>query len=159
MAETAQRIEARRGGPAYGEDYAAWVEHQARLLRERRTDELDFDNLIDEVEGLSVTVYRELLSPLRLVLMHMLKWDYQPARRTRSWQNSIRNNRADVVDLLDANPSLRPRLDKVVAKAYFQARGAASGDTDLPLRTFPETCPYDWKAITTREHPLPGDEA
>ena len=158
MADLAPRIDARRAGVAYADDYAAWVEHQARLLRERRTAELDFENLIDEVESLSVTVYRELVSALRLVLVHMLKWDFQPTHRTRSWQTSIRNNRAEVSDLLNENPSLRSKLDKVWTKAYFSARGEASGETDLPLRTFPETCPYDWAAITMREHPLPGDD-
>ena len=149
----------RSGGVAYADDYAAWIEHQARLLRERRIDELDFEILIDEVESLSVTVYRELVSAIRLILMHMLKWDFQTTHRTRGWQASIRNNRAEVVDLLTENPSLRSRLEAAVKKAYYQARGEASGETDLRLRTFPETCPYDWTAITTRDYSLPGDEA
>lgn len=159
MTERAHIIDARRDGVAYADDYAAWVEHQVRLLRERRTDELDFENLIDEVESLSVTVYRELVSALRLVLMHMLKWDYQATHRTRSWQSSIGVNQSNALDLLGENPSFKSRLDAAISKAYFAARREASGETDLPLRTFPDTCPYDWTTITTREHPLPGDDA
>ena len=158
MADLASRIDARRDSVAYADDYAAWVEHQVRLLRERRTGELDFENLIDEVESLSVAVYRELVSALRLVLMHMLKWDYQPTHRTRSWQISLRNNRAEILDLLTENPSFKSRIEAALKKAYFQARGDASGETDLPLKVFPEVCPYDWTAITTREHPLPDDD-
>ena len=159
MADLAPRIEARRDSAGYADDYAAWVAHQVRLLRERRLDELDFENLIDEVESLSSTVYREFVSVLRLIVMHMLKWDYQPTRRTRSWQSLIGVNQRNALDLLIENPSFKSRLDTALSKAYFAARREASGETDLPLKTFPETCPYDWTAIMTREHLLPGDDA
>ena len=135
MADLAPRIDACRDSVAYADDYAAWVEHQARLLRERRTDELDFENLIDEVESLSITVNREFVSALRLVLMHMLIWDYQPTHRTRSWQSSISVNQGNALDLLVENPSFKSRLEAALSKAYFVARREASGETDLPLRT------------------------
>ena len=159
MAETPSRLESRRDGVAYADDYAAWVAHQARLLRERRTDELDFDNLIDEVESLPVIIYREYVSALRLVLTHMLKWDYQPAFRSRSWQSSIAVHRDSALDLLSENPSFKSRREAALLRAYRDACREASGETDLPLKDFPAICPYDWTAITTREHPLPGDDA
>ncbi len=157
MAETVQWLEARRSGPAYGEDYAAWLEHQLTLLRERRVDEIDYENLIDEVGDLGSNVWDKYVSAIELVLLHMLKWDHQPARRGRSWQQSIAVHRDRLLDVLAQNPSFKPRQDDAVARAYRYARSEASGKTDLPLKIFPETCPYDWAEITTREHPLPGD--
>ena len=158
MAERAHLTELRAKAPGYADDYAAWVGHQVALLKARRTDELDFENLIDEVESLASSVYREFVRAIRLVLLHMLKWDHQPARRTRSWQISIAVHRNDVGDLLTDNPSFKSKQDRAVAVAYRRARLEASGETDLPLKTFPENCPYEWGAIITRSHQLSGDD-
>ena len=129
------------------------------LLRERRADELDYDNLIDEMGDLGSNVFDAFVSAIEIVLLHMLKWDFQPGRRTRSWQGSILEHRERIRDRLLQNPSFQPKRDDAVARAYRYARTAAVKETELPLRTFPDTCPYDWTAITTREHPLPGDDA
>lgn len=158
MAETAQRIETRRA-PAYGEDYAAWVEHQLVLLRARRVEELDYENLIDEVGDLGSNVYDKIVSAVEIVLLHMLKWDFQPGRRSRSWQGSILEHRRRIEREMRRNPSFHSRIEEAVGDAYPAAQAAAVKETELPLRTFPETCPYDWTAITSREHPLPGDDA
>lgn len=148
-----------RSGPGYGEDYAAWIEHQRQLMREQRLEELDLENLIDEVGDLGSSIWDKYVSAIELVLLHMLKWDHQPSHRGRSWQQSIAVHRDRLIDVLSQNPSFKPRREDAVARAYRYARREASGETDLPPRAFPETCPYDWTAITTREHPLPGDDA
>ena len=159
MAERAQTIEQRRQAPAYAADYAAWIEHQLKLLRERRVDEIDYDNLIDEMGDLGSNVFDAFVSALEVVLLHMLKWDYQPERRSRSWQLSIVEHRDRLQDLLRRNPSFRSSASEAVGNAYRYGRTRAARETERPLRTFPDTCPYDWTAITTREHPLPGDDA
>lgn len=159
MAELAQRIDARRDATAYEQDWAAWAAHQANLLKQRRFDELDVDNLLDEVESLAARDFKAWVSAIRLVLMHMLKWDYQPDRRTRGWFVTIVRERTEIEDGLEMSPSYARRTDEAIAKAYRGARREAAAETGLPPNTFPETCPYDWTAITTREHPLPGDDA
>lgn len=157
--DTAQRLDLRREQPAYADDYAAWVGHQQQLLAERRTGELDFENLIDEVGDLGSNVYDKFVSALEVILLHLLKWDFQPARRSKSWVSSIDEHRDRTSDGLRRSPSFKPRIDEAVATAYRYARQRAVRETDLPLKTFPDTCPYDWAAITTRAHPLPGDDA
>ena len=140
--------------PAYEKDWAAWVDHQVELIKARRFDELDIENLVDEVSSLGLSNYRAFISALRIVLLHMLKWDYQPDYRGRSWLKSIVTHRFQVEGDLEDNPSYEARIPDAVRRAYRQARRQAAMETGLSPRTFPETCPYDWDEITTREHKL-----
>jgi Domain of unknown function DUF29 len=146
-------------GPRYREDYAAWIAHQLVLLHERRVGEIDYDNLIDEVGDLGSNVWDKYVSALEIVLLHMLNWDFQPQLRSRSWQGSILEHRDRAIDVLADNPSFKSRQADAVARAFRYARTRAVRETQLPLKTFPEICPYDWDAILTRSHPLPGDDA
>jgi len=159
MGESSHILDARRQGVAYADDYAAWIEHQLVLLRERRVDEIDFENLIDEVGDLGSEIFDKYASAIEVVLLHMLKWDHQPTHRSRSWQLSIVEHRDRLIDVLRKNPSFKSRRGEAVSQAFRYGRVRAARETDLPLKHFPETCPYDWTAITTREHPLPGDDA
>ncbi len=159
MAETVHRLESRKSGPGYGDDYAAWIDHQLTLLRERRVDEIDYENLIDEVGDLGSEIFDKYASAIEVVLLHMLKWDHQSGQRTRSWVLSILEHRRRLETVLAKNPSFKSRRDEAISQAYRYAQVRAARETDLPLKTFPVTCPYDWTAITTREHPLPGDDA
>ncbi len=145
--------------PVYADDWAAWVERHVELLLQRRFDELDIENLADEVGSLARGNFKAWVSAIRLVLLHMLKWDYQPEYRTRSWQSSIAVQRVRIALEIEDNPSYVGRIEEAVAKAYRLARTQGSDETELYLKTFPETCPYDWAEITTREHLLPGDHA
>lgn len=154
MADTAQRIESRRA-PGYDEDWSAWMWRHADLLKQGRFGELDLPNLIDEVESLAKRDYRAWASAIRIVLLHMLKWDYQPSRRSESWLRSIVDRQPVILDTLADSPSYGPRLQETVAKAYTAARRQAWQETRLPPDTFPETCPYDWAAITERAFELP----
>ncbi len=95
-------------------------------------------------------IYNRMESALRLTLMHLLKWDHQPEKRTRSWHLSIRNGRLDVEELLERHPSLRHRLPGAIARAYRRARIEAAGETDLDEDVFPAACPYAFEDIMTR---------
>ena len=153
MAEQDSQLSAHRA-TAYDRDWAAWLDHQSQLLRERRFDELDLDHLIDEVNDLGISSYRVFVSAVRIVLLHMLKWDYQPAgRANRSWWLSIDEHRDRIERELQDSPSYRTRTAEAVTRAYPSARRGASAETGLPLKTFPENCPYDWDAIVSRDHP------
>ena len=154
MAERDHLIALRAAAPGYEQDYAAWLDRQIGLLRERRFDELDLTNLLDEVESLGRSDFKSFVSAIEIVLLHMLKWDHQPQKRTRSWQGSILEHRRRIDRELKDSLSYRNRVDDAVARAYDAAQAKAVSETGLPLATFPEACPYDWAAITTREHPL-----
>lgn len=90
---------------------------------------------------------RELSSRLLVLLCHLLKWYYQPERRSPSWETTIQLQRAEIADLLADNPSLRPQLADFVTRAYPKARLAARGETGLDLKIFPVICPYAISAI------------
>ena len=159
MAEQAHLAELRTKPIGYAEDYAAWVERQLMLLREHRFEELDVDNLIDEVSDLGKSEFRQFRSSIEVVLVRMLKWDHQPRRRSTSWQISIAEHRSRIAEELTDSPSYRSRQDEAVLSAYRTARFAAARETKLSLERFPTTCPYDWGAITSRDHDLPEDAA
>ncbi len=154
MAERKHLIELRGTPPGYAEDYAAWLQHQVALLQAGRYAELDKANLIDEVESLGRSDFKGFVSSIEVVLLHMLKWGYQPERRTRSWQSSIVEHRRRIEQELVDSPSYKSRVEDAARRAYAVAVARAAAETELPLPTFPDACPYDWSAIMTREQPL-----
>lgn len=123
-------------------DFVAWADKQALLLEQRRWDDLDLVNLIEEVRGLGNAERKELKSRLRILLGHLLKWQYQPQNRSNSWMSSIREQREEIQELLERSPSLKPNFSLAVIEAYPKGVHLAVQETNLPYETFPEACPY-----------------
>jgi len=134
----------------YERDVYAWSLEQACLLRAGRFSEIDTENIAEEILDVGKAEYRILESALRTLLAHMLKWDHQPERRSRSWENTIAEQRDRVEQQLRDNPSLNRRIDEAVTRAYRGARRLASTQMRRDVDTFPEECPYNWDAILTR---------
>ncbi len=126
----------------YEEDYNLWLDQTIEALRAGRFQELDVNALIDELESMSKRDKREVLSRLKVLLMHLLKWQYQPDKHTASWEITIRNIREEIQQILLDSPSLKSYPALVLDQAYASARQNASTETGLPISTFPETCPY-----------------
>ncbi len=137
----------------YERDLHAWSLEQARLLRDGRLAEIDTENIAEEILDVGKTEYRVLQSAFRVLLAHMLKWDHQP-EHSRSWQNTILEQRDRIEEQLADNPSLKPRLAEAARKGYRAGRLRASGETDIDLDQFPEECPYDLEAIMNRAFKL-----
>ncbi len=135
----------------YDEDFAAWSSEQAALLRAGRVAELDLENIAEELESLMKSDRRALASHLQVVLLHLLKWQFQPGRRGSSWSTSIRNGRIEAAAILADSPSFRRQVPELVAARYPTARRNAADETDLPLRTFPQDCPYAVEQILDPE--------
>ena len=131
----------------YEQDFFAWTQQQANLMREHQFDALDLEHLIEEIESMGASERRQLANRLKLLLAHLLKWQYQPHLQSRSWSATIKEQRLSIQDLLDDNPSLRGTLDVVIPKAYRLARLLAVRETNLEESTFPERCPYSWGQI------------
>lgn len=157
MAERDPRVPSRRNSPGYDEDFAAWAETQAALLREGRFEELDIEHLADEVESVGKSEFRALKSAIALIVLHMMKWDYQPEKRSRSWRVTIHGQRRAVTELLKENPSFKARLDEAIEGAWIGVPGEIERETTIPVERLPETCPYDWDAIMTRLHEFDPD--
>lgn len=126
----------------YDTDTYTWAKQQADALRRRSANEVDWDNVAEEIESVGKSQASELRSRYAILLLHLLKWRYQPERRSRSWEATIRVQRKSILDHLEENPGLRARRDELLGRAYFEARQGASGETDLPVETFPETNPF-----------------
>ena len=128
--------------PTYEEDFYAWTQDQAEKLRARRHNELDWDNLAEEMESLGGSQKSEIRSRLRVLLQHLLKWQYQPEKRCHSWQSSIGEQRIHIEGVVADSPSLARFPDEAMDWAYLRARRAAADETGLPIETFPAACPY-----------------
>ncbi len=132
----------------YDRDILLWVEAMAELLRQGKYDQLDFVHLIEEVEDLGKRERDRFTSSIRLILHHLLKWQFQPSKRSRSWTQTIQRERLNLENDLQDTPSLvRVLNDEILIKLYGQARKAAAIETELPIETFPLDCPYSWDQI------------
>jgi hypothetical protein len=128
----------------YDQDFYAWTQEQAALLREGAVHELDLLHLAEEVQDLGVSQSHAVSSDLYQVLLHLLKWQYQPLRRrdSHSWQDSIVEHRDRIDRLCARMHALRRQLPAMLADEYPRARRRARYQTGLPLTTFPERCPW-----------------
>jgi hypothetical protein len=130
---------------AHDRDFYAWTQNQSQLLRAGQFDALDSQQIAEELEDMGRTEKRALESRIEVLVMHLLKWQYQPNLRSRSWQLTIREQRLRVQTLLEDNPSLKPHLSQRIDKIYRLAVIAAERETGLNL--FPDTCPYEIEQI------------
>ncbi|MBS3030452.1 MAG: DUF29 domain-containing protein [Dolichospermum sp. DET50] len=126
----------------YNQDFYAWTQKQAKALEQKLVLELDWQHLQEEVQSLGRHEYRELISRLGVLIGHLLKWEYQPEQRSRSWFLTIREQRRAIVRHLRQNPSLKSRITEAMLDAFEIGIDLALRETNLPLRTFPENCPY-----------------
>jgi hypothetical protein len=114
----------------------------AEALQTGQLEQLDLKNLAEEIEGLGRSEKRELRSRLQVLLMHLLKWQYQPQRRSHSWQSTITEQRIQLAGLLQDSPSLKPHLEEIFEDCYQAARQMEATETQLPIAQFPATSPY-----------------
>jgi Domain of unknown function DUF29 len=126
----------------YEEDLYTWTREQAALLRAHRTEALDWDHLAEELESMVGRDQRELKNRLRIILLHLLKWQAQPARRGASWRKSLRTQRRHIRDLLQQSPSLRCHVSGLMQEAYADAVKDAVDESGLPADRFPSDCPF-----------------
>ena len=127
----------------YDTDFYAWANEQAALLRAGKLSAADIEHIAEEIESMGRGEKRELVSRLRVLLHHLLKWQHQPSRRGNSWRLSIANARDELETHLRDNPSLKAKLGEAVSDAYRLARRDAAAETGLPESAFPTECPYE----------------
>jgi len=126
----------------YETDFYGWIQNQANVLRAGSFASLDLDNLIEEIESMGKSHQRALESRLEILLIHLLKWQLQPDRRSPSWKSSIREQRKRIADHLMKNPSLKPRVPEAVETAYDYAIMGTSRETGMEEAVFPAQCPW-----------------
>ncbi len=142
----------------YRTDFHAWSQQQAQLLKAGRLEDADLAHLIEELESMGASERSQLRNRLKILLAHLLKWQYQPEYRSRSWRATIKEQRLSLLDLLDENPSLKSMLDMQIGKAWPLAVLLAVRETNLDETTFPAVCPYTRERIfRLDDYPEEGD--
>jgi hypothetical protein len=148
-----------RPAASYEGDLSRWIAEQVAALRESRWADLDWENLAEEVESVGRNDRRELISRLEVLLAHLLKCMFQPARRTRSWDQSIREQRDEIAKLIARSPSLRPLLRKSFDSAYSHAVSIAERDTGLAETHFPPKAPFTLQRALSPQYWPDGEDA
>lgn len=131
----------------YEQDYLLWIETTLTQLRQGRLTELDLANLIEEIEDMGNSQKLALESNLRVLLMHLLKWKYQPDKQTNSWKYTIVEHRKRIIKSFKISFSLKPYLERVFAECYRDAVDLASAETGLSEATFPDRCPFSQEDV------------
>lgn len=135
----------------YDQDFYAWTQQQAKFLKEKAFDKLDISHLFEEVESMGKHEKRELSSRLTILLMHLLKWQFQPARQCKSWRLTIKEQRIEVEDILQENPSLKNLVDEYLSHSYKKAILKAAGETNLDEEIFPDKCEWTIEQVMDEE--------
>lgn len=131
----------------YESDFYAWTQEQARLLRAKRWNDLDLENLIEEVESVGKSEKKELRSRMQVLLVHLLKWTYQANLRGPSWRRTIRDQREEIVNVVDDSPSLRPYLETALSRSYLGATLKAAEEAGISVAVFPDECPFSMEQV------------
>jgi uncharacterized protein DUF29 len=136
----------------YETDFYGWTQEQAKALRAKDLAALDLENLAEEIEDLGNNVEHAIESHLERLLLHLLKWRYDPAEEPRrGWQLTIRHARREIAKYLRRNPGLQHLPEHYLDEAYRYVREDASIDTGFSLAMFPETCPWTIAQILDME--------
>jgi hypothetical protein len=128
----------------YEHDFYAWTQAQAKLLAEGKLDRLDLVNLAEEIESMGRSDKREIKSHFVILVLHLLKYQFQPAMRSSSWAGSILEARRQIDLVMDDSPSLKPFFGDLAQdqRLFDQAVEKAVLETGLSRDVFPQTMPY-----------------
>lgn len=129
----------------YNTDFYGWTQEQAAKLRallvDRTNLDLDIENIAEEIDSLGRSDYRQLVSRLEEVCIHLLKLHYSlSGEPRRGWKNSVRGQRYRLGKLLEESPSLKPRLQEALVEGYEDSLRHFD-DQKLISLTMPEHLP------------------
>jgi hypothetical protein len=136
----------------YEQDYYLWLKNTAQLLRDDKLSELDKFNLIEELEDMGRSEKRAVKSNLTILLMHLLKYKYQPKKRSKSWLRTIVEHRRRLLILLEDSPSLKKYFQEIFDNSYQAARQDAATETRLALAVFPTQSPFNPQDILNPDY-------
>ena len=135
----------------YERDFYAWANEQAALLRSGNLSAADIENIAEEIESMGKSEKRELVNRLAVLLMHLLKWQYQTSLQGHSWRMTVEEQRRQLRRHLRANPSLKSKVSEALEDAYGDAILAAARETGVTRSAFPTTCLWTFEQIMDEE--------
>lgn len=131
--------------PKYEEDFYGWITDNIGFLKQKRFGEMDIEHLIEELEDMGNNKKHALISRLAQLIFHLLKWQYQPDFRGRSWEGSIKMQRMELEELLQDSPSLKSKVTDGFPIAYKKAQLMIQKETPIDLKLLPQNCPYTFE--------------
>ncbi|WP_263079936.1 DUF29 domain-containing protein [Endozoicomonas sp. Mp262] len=126
----------------YETDFYGWTQQQVQLIRSGNLEALDLNNILEELDNMGKSEYRQFSHRLDILLMHLLKWQFQPEHRSSGWKGSIEEQRFRLTKLLKENPSMKSKVPSMMADAYEVARINAYKETGLAKTAFPGIPPW-----------------
>ena len=138
-------------GGLYDEDFFEWTRRNAELLRAGRFEQADIEHIAEEIEDMGKRDLKELNSRVRVLLSHLLKWQLQPEKRSRSWERTIASQRTELGHVLENSPSLRVKIQPNLTYIYEKSVYLAVLETGLPKGLFPAECPFSVQQILDPE--------
>lgn len=141
----------RQAKDQYEQDFYAWTQEQAQLLRLGKLEGLDLENLAEEIESLGKQQKQELRNRFGVLIGHLLKWEYQPSLRGKNWRITIDLQREEILELVSENPSLKPYLEEAITKSYKQAIALVVKETPLDKNDLPSECPYTFVQVFNQD--------
>ncbi|TAN64697.1 MAG: DUF29 domain-containing protein [Methylobacter sp.] len=137
---------------SYETDAIAWANEQAAFIRSGRFDLLDLEHIADEIEDVGKSEQREFENRMAVLLAHLIKWQYQPSHRGKSWERTIKDRRTMIIRRLNKTPSLKPDLENpdFWSESWADAARLAENETGI-LNVFPESCPWNFDQIMNPE--------
>jgi hypothetical protein len=149
--DTAPLISSSDDDPLYERDFLLWLVEQTKLLRANQLEQLDLDHLIEEIEDMGNNLRRELAHRLEVVLMHLLKCQYQPDHKSGSWLRTLNTQRSEIKRLLKQSPSLNGKVMEFARDAHPMARKSAADETGIGRAVFPANIPYSREQLLDEE--------
>lgn len=128
--------------PKYEEDFYAWTQSTADLLKNKHYSKVDFEHVIEEIEEMGTSNENQLISRLGVLIAHLLKWELQPDFRCRSWSGTIDEQRLRLSRLLKKNPSLKIKIPGAIEEGFKETKALIKKETPIDLTTLPSQCPY-----------------
>ncbi|MBV9743625.1 MAG: DUF29 domain-containing protein [Acidobacteriia bacterium] len=131
----------------YDRDFYAWTQQTGGMLRRGCFDQVDMEHVAEEIEDMGNEKKHTLKSQTRRLILHLLRWQFQPERRSESWIETIGNAGDEIDDVLTENPSLWPMTANLPSEVYPRAAKRAAQETGLPRKAFPPDCPYNFDQL------------
>lgn len=136
----------------YEQDYALWLDTTCQLIKAGRLADVDIANLLEELDDMGRSEKRVLTNNLIVVLIHLLKYAYQPGQRSNSWRFTLKEHRRRLQEALAASPSLKLYFDQILADCYCESRDLAATETGVHWENFPLDSPFTHEQVLDREY-------
>jgi hypothetical protein len=138
-------------GTTYDQDVVAWANEQAALLRAGKFSAIDIEHIAEEIEDVGKSEQRELASRMAILLAHLLKWQFQPERQSKSWMRTIKEQRRAIAAHLEETPSLKASLSRPHWLVGVWADAVAAAASETGLDDLPVNSPWTMEQVLDEE--------